>query len=75
MSASTPNSASLSSAEARPLIGVVDDDPIMGESLVQRLQLEGYQAIWWQSGDYRRLRGQHRPGKATTMARVLTEPA
>jgi DNA-binding response OmpR family regulator len=29
----------------------VDDDPIMGESLVQRLQLEGYQAIWWQSGE------------------------
>ena len=51
MSASTPNSASLSSAEARPLIGIVDDDPIMGESLVQRLQLEGYQAIWWQSGE------------------------
>jgi DNA-binding response OmpR family regulator len=33
------------------LIGIVDDDPIMGESLVQRLQLEGYQAIWWQSGE------------------------
>ena len=51
MSASTPNSASLSSAEPRPLIGIVDDDPIMGESLVQRLQLEGYHAIWWQSGE------------------------
>ena len=36
---------------SRPLIGIVDDDPIMGESLVQRLQLEGYRAIWWQSGE------------------------
>ena len=51
MSASTLNSAGMSSAKARPLIGIVDDDPIMGESLVQRLQLEGYQAIWWQSGE------------------------
>ena len=36
---------------SRPLIGIVDDDPIMGESLVQRLQLEGYRARWWQSGE------------------------
>jgi DNA-binding NtrC family response regulator len=42
MSAFTPNSVSMSSAEARPLIGIVDDGPITGESLVQRLQLEGY---------------------------------
>jgi DNA-binding NtrC family response regulator len=34
-----------------PTIGVVDDDPIMGESLLQRLQLEGYRAVWWQSGE------------------------
>ena len=51
MSALAPISASMSSAEPRPVIGIVDDDPIMGESLVQRLQLEGYQAIWWQSGE------------------------
>jgi DNA-binding NtrC family response regulator len=38
-------------AGSRPLIGIVDDDPIMGESLVQRLQLEGYRASWWQSGE------------------------
>ena len=43
MSGSSSNSANLSSAEPRPLIGIVDDDPIMGKSLVQRLQLEGYQ--------------------------------
>ena len=41
----------MSLAGSRPLIGIVDDDPIMGESLVQRLQLEGYRARWWQSGE------------------------
>jgi DNA-binding NtrC family response regulator len=35
----------------QPLIGVVEDDPIMGESLVQRLRLEGYGTCWWQSGE------------------------
>jgi len=34
-----------------PLIGIVEDDPIMGESLVQRLHLEGYATRWWQSGE------------------------
>jgi DNA-binding NtrC family response regulator len=34
-----------------PTIGIVEDDPIMGESLVQRLQLEGYRTCWWQSGE------------------------
>jgi DNA-binding NtrC family response regulator len=33
-----------------PTVGIVEDDPIMGESLLQRLQLEGYHPIWWQSG-------------------------
>lgn len=42
--------ASIAATESRPMIGIVDDDPIMGESLVQRLQLEGYRATWWQSG-------------------------
>ncbi len=31
-------------------IGIIEDDPIMGESLVQRLRLEGYEPLWWQSG-------------------------
>lgn len=31
-------------------IGLVEDDPIMGESLVQRLALEGMTVRWWQSG-------------------------
>lgn len=35
----------------QPLIGIIEDDPIMGESLVQRLQLEGYATRWWQSGE------------------------
>ena len=33
------------------MIGIVDDDPIMGGSLVQRLRLEGYRTSWWQSGE------------------------
>jgi DNA-binding NtrC family response regulator len=36
---------------SRPLIGIVEDDPIMGESLVQRLRLEGYETQWWKSGE------------------------
>ena len=31
-------------------IGVVEDDPIMGESLLQRLTLEGYDVDWWTCG-------------------------
>ncbi len=33
----------------RNTIGLVEDDPIMGESLVQRLTLEGAQVKWWRS--------------------------
>ena len=33
-----------------PRIGLVEDDPIMGESLVQRLALEGIAVCWWQTG-------------------------
>jgi DNA-binding NtrC family response regulator len=31
-------------------IGLIEDDPIMGESLVQRLALEGMTVTWWQNG-------------------------
>lgn len=31
-------------------IGVVEDDPIMGEPLNQCLELEGYQVAWWRTG-------------------------
>jgi DNA-binding NtrC family response regulator len=31
-------------------IAIVEDDPIMGGSLQQRLTLEGYVPVWWQSG-------------------------
>ena len=34
----------------RARIAVVEDDPVMGGSLVQRLELEGYAPLWWQSG-------------------------
>ena len=30
-------------------IGVIEDDPVMGGSLIQRLELEGYAPIWWQT--------------------------
>lgn len=35
----------------RPLVGLIEDDPIMGESLTQRLELEGYHVRWWQTGE------------------------
>jgi len=31
-------------------IGILEDDPIMGESLVQRLIIEGYKPVWWKTG-------------------------
>ena len=34
----------------RARIGIVEDDPIMGESLLQRLSLEGSRPVWWQTG-------------------------
>jgi len=34
----------------RPRVGVVEDDPIMGESLVQWLSVEGYEPAWWRTG-------------------------
>ena len=34
----------------RRSIGIVEDDPIMGESLVQRLTLEGAKVTWWRDG-------------------------
>jgi DNA-binding NtrC family response regulator len=35
----------------RARIGLVEDDPIMGESIAHRLDLEGYRVDWWQSGE------------------------
>ena len=31
-------------------IGVIEADETVGESLVQRLELEGYSPLWWQTG-------------------------
>ena len=31
-------------------IAVVDDDPIMGESLQRALELEGWRVVWWHDG-------------------------
>ena len=51
MSGARAELMTLSSNRPQPMIGIVDDDPIVGESLMQRLQLEGYQVTWWQSGE------------------------
>jgi DNA-binding NtrC family response regulator len=31
-------------------VAVIDNDPVMGASLIQRLELEGYAPVWWQTG-------------------------
>ncbi|NYZ14824.1 sigma-54-dependent Fis family transcriptional regulator [Azospirillum sp. RWY-5-1] len=33
-----------------PRVAIVEDDPIMGESLVERLSLEGYRPLWLTTG-------------------------
>ena len=30
-------------------VGLIEDDPIMGESIVQRLKLEGWSVDWWRT--------------------------
>ena len=32
------------------VVGLVEDDPVMGESLVQSLSLEGCHVDWWKTG-------------------------
>ncbi|MBZ8134423.1 sigma-54 dependent transcriptional regulator [Afifella sp. IM 167] len=34
-----------------PRIGLIEDDPIMGESLQERLSLEGFDVTWWKAGE------------------------
>lgn len=34
----------------RARIGLVEDDPVMGGSILQRLELEGWSVGWWHSG-------------------------
>src|ERR1700704_5140347 len=34
----------------RGVIGVVEDDPVMGGTLAHRLELEGYRPLWWRTG-------------------------
>jgi DNA-binding NtrC family response regulator len=33
-----------------PLIALIEDDPVMGESLVEWLNVEGYRTIWFRTG-------------------------
>jgi DNA-binding NtrC family response regulator len=42
-------------------IALIEDDPIMGESITQRLLLEGYRCHWWRAGRAA-LAGLHEPG-------------
>lgn len=37
-------------SRCRCRIGVIEDDPVMGESLLQRLELEGCNVDWWTKG-------------------------
>src|SRR5471030_1527879 len=34
----------------RGLVGVIEDDAVMGGTLAHRLELEGYRVAWWQTG-------------------------
>ncbi|MCV3240666.1 sigma-54-dependent transcriptional regulator [Mesorhizobium sp. ZC-5] len=34
----------------RARVGLVEDDPVMGGSIVQRLELEGWRVTWWETG-------------------------
>lgn len=44
-------------------IAVVEDDPVLGPSLVQRFAVEGLTALWWRSGEEALVGfGRHRPG-------------
>jgi len=38
------------SPRERGRIGIIEDDTTIGDSLVQRLELEGYTPLWWQTG-------------------------
>jgi len=40
----------IAAAPPARLLGLLEDDPVMGRSLQQRLTLEGYRVHWWQSG-------------------------
>jgi DNA-binding NtrC family response regulator len=34
----------------RDLIGIIEDDVVMGGTLTHRLELEGYRPLWWRTG-------------------------
>ena len=34
----------------KELIAVIEDDEVMGGTLTYRLELEGYKAAWWRTG-------------------------
>ena len=38
------------SPHERDLIGIIEDDAVMGGTLTHRLELEGYRPLWWRTG-------------------------
>ena len=36
--------------DEREVVGVIEDDPVMGGTLAHRLELEGYRPLWWRTG-------------------------
>jgi DNA-binding NtrC family response regulator len=49
-SRTSPDGGSDGSIEAGPLVVLVEDDPVMGESIVQWLSVEGYRSCWYRTG-------------------------
>lgn len=47
----SPSAAAAGRNPSPMFIGVLEDDPVMGGSLAQRLRLEGYEPLWWRSGE------------------------
>lgn len=54
----------------RARIGLVEDDPVMGGSIVQRLELEGWDVTWWQTG---RAATEALPGAAAGLDLVICD--
>ena len=40
----------MSASDDDATVAVIEDDPILGESIVQRLVLEGHRCCWWRTG-------------------------
>lgn len=43
-------SSSRPSPDSGPLLALIEDDPVMGQSLVDWFEFEGYRTVWWRNG-------------------------